>query len=79
MTKIYENQSPYSNPELIRRIGVLGDMWVPGMSDLLVNELYKAVMNPNTPEIVIEYLQAGIILEKSDPDSPQHQLSRNQI
>ena len=64
MPKQYENESPYSDPELIRRVGILGDMWKPGMSDAIVNKLYEAVMDPDTPPIIIDYLCAGIDLDK---------------
>lgn len=79
MAKNYENQSPYGDPELIRRVGILGDLWKPGMSDQAVNQLYEAAMNPDTPDEVIELLQAGVVLEQFDPESSQTQLDRNQI
>ena len=73
MTKHYDNESPYDNPEIIRRIGILGDMWTPGMSDEQVNGLYDVLMNPNpvdTPlgNLIIGYLKIGIILDKTRPD-----------
>ena len=80
MPKQYENQSPYPNPELIKRVGVLGDLWKPGMSDVIVNKLYEAVMNPDTPPIVIDYLCAGIDLDQGNPsDSGWKPQDRNVI
>ena len=80
MPKQYENQSPYSDPELIRRVGILGDLWKPGMSDAIVNKLYEAVMDPDTPPIVIDYLCAGIDLDQGNPsDTGWKPQDRNQI
>jgi hypothetical protein len=83
MSKTYENECPWSSQaevKMIRMIAILGDLWNPGLSDSIVCKLYEAVMNPNTPPIVIDFLSHGIDLTNGDSsDNSWNPQDRNQI
>jgi hypothetical protein len=66
MAKHYDNQSPYPDPEMIRRISILGEMWEPGMSDKQVNDLYEAVINPSSSNVIIGLIRLGYNINTGD-------------
>ena len=67
MSKQYDNQLPY-DPEIMRRVNILGEHWQPGLSDSQVNEMYGILMDtrldPLVQNILVRYIGAGIKLEK---------------